>query len=84
MTARAASLEPAATGKLSGTTLGLVRLGITRARARRAYAHSSDRGKKYEDFFCLTPIGVRIGYASPALLKTLPKSRRKPLNDRVI
>jgi hypothetical protein len=28
-------------------------------------APSSNRGKKYEDFFCLTPIGVRVGYGSP-------------------
>ena len=58
---------PAATGKLSGTTLGLVRLGMARAQARRAYTKSSNRGKKYEDFFCLTPIGVRVGYGSTKL-----------------
>ena len=57
---------PAATGKLSGTTLGLVRLGMARAQARRAYTKSSNRGKKYEDFFCLTPIGVRVGTARPS------------------
>jgi hypothetical protein len=68
---------PAATGKLSGVTLGLLRLGMTRAQALHAFAHSSNRGKKYEDFFCLTPRGVRVGIASPKLIKTLPKSERK-------
>jgi hypothetical protein len=58
---------PAATGKLSGTTLGLVRLGMTRAQARRSYTRSSNRGTHYEDFFCLTPIGVRVGYGSSRL-----------------
>ena len=60
---------PAATGKLSGTTLGLVRLGMTRTQARRSYTKSSNRGTHYEDFFCLTPIGVRVGYGSPLLAK---------------
>jgi hypothetical protein len=74
---------PAASGKLSGITLGLLRLGMTRAQALHAFAHSSNRGKKYEDFFCLTPRGVRVGIASPKLVKTLPKSERK-LAGRVI
>jgi hypothetical protein len=74
---------PAASGKLSGETLGLLRLGMTRAQALHAFAHSSNRGKKYEDFFCLTPRGVRVGIASPKLVRTLPKSERK-LAGRVI
>jgi FG-GAP repeat len=75
---------PGATGKLDGTTLGLVKLGMTRKEARSKYKHSSNRGKKYEDFFCLTPIGVRVGYASPKLLDTLPKAKRAQFKDRVI
>ncbi len=67
---------PAASGKLSGDTLGLLRLGMTRAQALHAFAHSSTRGKSYEVFFCLTPRGVRVGIASPKLVKTLPKSER--------
>ena len=55
---------PAATGALRAATLGKVHLGMTRAAARHAFAKSSDRGKKYEDFFCLTPTGVRVGYAT--------------------
>jgi hypothetical protein len=58
---------PAATGSLSGTRLGLVRLGMTRAAARHAYKRSSNRGKRYEEFFCLSPIGVRVGFGSRAL-----------------
>ncbi len=75
---------PAATGTLSGTRLGLVRLGETRAQVRHAYTKSSDRHKRYEDFFCLTPIGVRVGYASSKLLDTLPRHERAALTDRVI
>jgi hypothetical protein len=75
---------PAATGKLSGTTLGRLRLGMSRSQAHRVYDRSSDRGKRYEDFFCLTPHGIRVGYASPKLLKTLPAAERKRFSGRVI
>lgn len=75
---------PRATGRLHGRRLGRVRLGMTRAQARRAYRHSSNRGRRYEDFFCLTPIGVRVGYASPKLLRTLPARERHRWADRVV
>ncbi|MGI9185886.1 MAG: alpha/beta hydrolase, partial [Solirubrobacteraceae bacterium] len=52
---------PRATGRLAGATLGPVGLGITRARTRHAFAHSSTRGRRYMDFFCLTPNGIRVG-----------------------
>ena len=73
-----------ATGRLSGTTLGLVKLGVSRASEHYLYRHHSDRGKQYEDFFCLTPIGVRVGYGSPKLLKILTTKQRKALRDRVV
>jgi hypothetical protein len=75
---------PGATGKLSGATLGLVTLGMTRSRAHSLYRHHSDRGKQYEDFFCLTPIGVRVGYGSPNLLKILSRGERQQLLKRVV
>jgi hypothetical protein len=75
---------PEPTGKLSGDKLGLARLGMTRAQARKAYSHSSNRGKRYEGFFCLTPIGVRVGYASPKLVGTLPRHQSRVLRGRVV
>ena len=75
---------PVVTGKLSGGTMGLVRLGYTRAQSRRAYTHSSNRGRKFQDFFCLTPIGVRVGYASTKLLNFLPRSQRHKYAGRVV
>jgi hypothetical protein len=75
---------PGATGRLTGVTLGLVRLGMTRARARRVYRRSSDRAGRDEDLFCLTPFGVRVGYASAALLKALHREDRKRFVGRVI
>jgi hypothetical protein len=75
---------PLATGKLSGNRLGLVRLGMTRAQTRKAYSHSSNRRKRYEEFFCLTPVGVRVGYASPKLLSGVPRRQRKAFSGRVV
>ncbi len=75
---------PGATGSLTGTKLGLIHLDMTDLQARAAYVHHSDRGKQFEDFFCLTPIGVRVGYASPKLLRTLPRSERRKLANRVV
>ncbi len=75
---------PMATGELHGNKLGLLQLGMTRAQARHAFVKSSTRGKHYEDFFCLTPRGVRVGYASPNLLKTLPPHERKMYEGKVV
>ena len=75
---------PAANGRLSGRTLGLVTLGMTRAHTRRAYRRSSYVVSRYQDLFCLTPSGVRVGYSTPAVLKTLRRAQRRQLNGRVI
>jgi 6-phosphogluconolactonase (cycloisomerase 2 family) len=75
---------PKASGELRGTTLGLIHLGMTRAQAGHAYRRSRDRGSRYKDFFCLTPIGVRTGYASPTLLRTLSPAERKRVQGRVV
>jgi len=57
---------------------------MSRAQARRVYHHSSNRGKREEDFFCLTPIGVRVGYGSPALIAGVPKTLARRLSGRVV
>jgi len=75
---------PAATGRLVGSGLGLIKLGMTRTQARAAYIRNSVRSTRYEDFFCLTPIGVRVGYASPRLLGTLTRKPRTQLADRLV
>jgi hypothetical protein len=75
---------PLASGTLSGDALGLLRLGMTRAQARRAYPRSTDHHARNQDFFCLTPVGVRVGYPSGRLLRTVPRRRRKALRGRVV
>ncbi|MGH2843752.1 MAG: putative Ig domain-containing protein, partial [Solirubrobacteraceae bacterium] len=59
---------PAATGLLRGTTLGSIKLGMTRRQARAAYARSSRRTTADTDLFCLTPAGIRVGYATSRVL----------------
>jgi hypothetical protein len=75
---------PPATGRLGGTTLGPIRLGMSARQARHAYRHSSTRGQRYEDFFCLTPIGVRVGFASPGVLAGLRDAQHRHLAGHVI
>jgi hypothetical protein len=75
---------PGATGSMTGTTIGHITLGMTRSRARYLYRQHSNRGKQFEDFFCLTPIGVRVGYASPILLNSIAKHAQFAVRGRVM
>ena len=75
---------PGATGTLSAQTVGLVRLGMTRAQTLKVFKYSATRGNLYEKSFCLTPIGIRVGYASPELLNHLPSREQQRLDGRVI
>jgi uncharacterized protein len=67
---------PAATGGLRGSALGPLRLGMTAARARRAFVSSSARGHRYMVFYCLSPNGIRAGFPSARLLRLLPRAQR--------
>ncbi len=75
---------PAAKGKMTGTQIGQLKLGMTRKQARFVYRRHSNRGRKFQDFFCLTPIGVRSGYATPKLNKILSRKGRAKYHNRVI
>jgi hypothetical protein len=74
----------APTGRLTGSTLGLVTLGMTRTQARAAYRPAKFGSAPYQDFFCLTPSGLRVGYPSPGLLRALSGGQRRQLSGRVI
>lgn len=71
-------------GRLSGQTLGPVTLGMTRARARSRFLRTSTRGRRYMDFFCPNHDGIRVGYPSPKLLRTLSRSARGRVQGRVV
>jgi uncharacterized protein len=75
---------PPDSGRLSGRRLGPIRLGMTRAGAHRVLIYSSTRGKRYMDFFCLAHGGIRVGYASPKLLRWLSPAQRRAVRGRVV
>ncbi len=75
---------PRATGQISGRTLGRVRLGMSRLQTRRAYRLNSTWSKPNQDFFCLSPIGVRVEYAASAMLRGLPVGEHRALLGRVV
>jgi hypothetical protein len=74
----------APSGAIAGRSLGPVSLGMTRARARRPFARFSTRGRRYMDFFCPRGGGIRVGYASPALLHGRSARERRQLRNRVV
>lgn len=71
-------------GRLAGKRLGPLSLGMTRARARHMFRHFSTRHRLYMDFFCLVPTGIRAGYPSPRLEKSLAARTRARIRGRVI
>ena len=75
---------PRSNGRLSGRTLGQFRLGQTRAAVRKRFRTSSNRARRYMDFFCLTPNGIRVGYPSPKLLAKLRPRLRRAVQSRAI
>ena len=75
---------PKATGKLTQTGIGPLSLAMKRTRARSILTHSSTRGRRYMDFFCLKPIGIRAAYPSPAMLRGLKRKLRGRLSGRIV
>jgi S-formylglutathione hydrolase FrmB len=73
-----------ATGRLRGSRLGPVALGMTRTRARSTFTRVSTRGRRDMDFFCLNASGIRAGYPSRALLRTLSAGERHRIRGRVV
>jgi dienelactone hydrolase len=71
-------------GRLTGRSLGPVRLGLTRAGTRRLFARGSTRGRLDMDFFCPALRGIRVGYASPVLVRPLSRALRRRVAGRVV
>jgi 6-phosphogluconolactonase (cycloisomerase 2 family) len=75
---------PPASGRLSGTALGVIALGDSRPRVRSALRSISLSRHPYEDMFCFTPAGLAVGYPTPALLHALPRTAADQLQGRVV
>src|SRR6185437_4970413 len=74
-----------ATGRLAGRTLGRLKLGITRARARKLFVHWSTRSRRDDmDFFFVCPKGIRVGYPPAGLLRSLSKREQRAVKGRAV
>jgi hypothetical protein len=74
----------APTGRIAGRSLGPVSLGMTRARARKAFPRVSTRGRPNMDFFCPANGYIRVGYASAGMLRGMTARQRRALRGRVV
>jgi hypothetical protein len=75
---------PAPNGKITDTDLGSVTLAQPRTDALAAYPFGTSRGFSEKYYFKLSDGGIRIGFASPQLLRTLPTALQGQLRDRVV
>ncbi len=71
-------------GPLVGRTMRPVVLGMTRTRARKLFSRSTTRGRHDMDFFCPAHNGIRAGYPSRGLLRTLSRAERRRVSGRVV
>jgi dienelactone hydrolase len=71
-------------GSLHGATLGPVMLGMTRAAVRRRFSQGSTRGHRYMDFFCPAARGIRVGYPSAVLQRSLSAKVRRRVRGHAI
>ena len=75
---------PKPSGRLAGTTLGPISLGLTQAKARRMLPRFDVRSY-HTDNFCLSGgQGIRVGYASTRLLGATSRSKLARLNGRIV
>ncbi|MBV9310251.1 MAG: hypothetical protein JOZ73_05440, partial [Solirubrobacterales bacterium] len=74
----------AASGKLRGRHVGPVRLGERRKAVRKRLPRYATRRRKSMDFYCLTGGGVRAGFPSRKLLRSLSRSQRRRVAGRVV
>jgi hypothetical protein len=75
---------PQPTGLLTGRSLGPLTLGLARARARDRLQRFAVRGNGFDNF-CLFPgPGIRVGYPSARLLRSLRPTERTSIMDRIV
>jgi hypothetical protein len=75
---------PAASGNLGGTRLGPISLGARRSLLRREFSRFSTRGRASMDFLCLAGGGIRVGYPSANLLRSVSHRARAQFTGRAV
>lgn len=74
-----------ATGRLAGRALGPIKLGMKRSPARKLFVHWSTRSRHDDmDFYFVCPKGIRAGYPSAKLLRSLSVRQRRAVRGRVV
>ena len=75
---------PKPSGKLRGTSLGPLKLGMTRAAARRKLKRFGVTHNDFDNFCLYAGWGIRVGYPSTKLVKALPSSERGQISGRIV
>jgi hypothetical protein len=75
---------PRATGRLSSKSIGRLNLGMKRSRARHLYPIWSPHDRHTMDFYCLRVLGIRAGYPSAKLLRSLSHRQQQRVSSRIV
>jgi hypothetical protein len=75
---------PLPSGRLAGGQLGPLRLGFTRAHARRLLSRYEVTYNSMDNFCLAGRWGIRVGYPSPKLLAGLPARERGAVRGRIV
>jgi hypothetical protein len=71
-------------GRLSGLTLGPLGLGFTRAHAHRSLHRFVVSHNHFDDFCLYAGFGIRAGYPSAQLLRSLPAGQRARVSGKIV
>jgi hypothetical protein len=75
---------PAPVGAIGGTAVGVFSVGMTQAQARATLARYDVTENKFDNFCLYHGWGIRLGYPTGALLKTVAKSARSMYSSHVV
>ena len=75
---------PSPTGRLTGVSLGALKLGFTRAHARHALTQYTAAAANVDEFCLDGGGGIHAGYPSNKLLRTLSKKERARVKGRIV
>ena len=75
---------PLPSGSLHGSTLGPLSLGLTRTHARQVLRRFAVEGKNIDDFCLYGGWGIRVGYPSAKLLRSLSAKAGARVSGRIV
>jgi hypothetical protein len=73
-----------ATGRLKGLGLGALKLGFSQARARRTLTKFTVTRNGMDNFCLAHGRGIRAGYPSAKLLRSLSSRQRRQVEDKIV